>query len=409
MPRFGFVAALLAALGVGWFIGASWGGGGAVDSTDDELVALREDVARLRIALGERSGAAARTAELGAGEDPGASGREPPPADSRTFDVMAFDDAGVAFRALLAHGATMLDAGEDGHQTLLRTIDATFYAAPGAAHTDKLVGGAAQKSRYLYAVLRFAMNRDDQVGALAETVFRTMAEDPGRFEGLASGTLAIFTDRVAPMLPGLLGPTRMDRLRAQAKAVLAAAQSTQPACVQRVREDVQEALAAWAPPMAPAEAFLRLQRGDLSPEEASALLRRLDRASLAQLDVDTVIGPLIEHDPWRVIETLSRARLDEAMMGRLDTRILVAAAAGTLKQAVVHFWLRYTGRASFEKARTFLERGLQQASKATAGTFLLTALATKPPPDAAWIAWAEKRYEFSEDVRVALMRLREGK
>ena len=97
------------------------------------------------------------------------------------------------------------------------------------------------------------------------------------------------------------------------------------------------------------------------------------------------------------------------MIDRLDARIIQGVVAGRLKQAVVHYWLRYTGRGAFEAGKPFLERGLQAAGKDTAGTFLLTALACRPPADDAWVEWAEGRFEFTEEVQLALMRMRDAK
>lgn len=407
--------ALLAALGVGWLIGSMTAGSTRSAATDDETLALREEVARLRLALGERGptmrGASGTSASpsMGGGDDPGEV-LPPPPATygkTETFDIASFDDPDAAFQALLAYAATMLDRGEEGHFALLETISATFFEKPGETITEDLVGGEEQAMRFMYPILRFAMNREDQVADLTETVFKTMADDPKRFEALDDDTLELFTEGVAPMLPGMVGPTRIERFRGHARRILASELADQPHPVQRQRRDVQKALASWAPRMTKDEAFQRLQQGDISPEEATALLRRLDPADIARLDIDGLIGPLIERDPWTVISVLGRTKLDEGTRDRLDGRIIQAVADGRLKQTVVHYWLRYTGRESFDQARGFIERGLQASPKATAGTFLLTAIASKPGPDGDWLQWAEGRFEFSDEVRVALIRMRE--
>jgi len=75
----------------------------------------------------------------------------------------------------------------------------------------------------------------------------------------------------------------------------------------------------------------------------------------------------------------------------------------------VQYWLRYTGRTGWPKAREFIESGLQQADAETSGVFLMTALDLTPPPDEAWIAWAERTYTFSNRVRLFLQKRHEKK
>ncbi|MDF1700554.1 MAG: hypothetical protein P1V36_05285 [Planctomycetota bacterium] len=416
MSKPGLLIALLAALGVGWLIGSMTGAGGGSDMTHDEVAGLQEEVARLRLALGERG------PSLRASTGPAIKGREtaaepgemlpPPPATyakTDAFDITKHVDADIAFQALLAYAATMLDKGVDGHLALLHTLDRTLFDKPGEKIVDELVGGEDQMMRYTYPVLRFAMNREDQVADLTETLFKTMAEDPEQLKELDGDLFELFTESIAPMLPGMVGPKRMDRFRGYARAILDSDPATQPGVVQRQRRDIQKAMESWAPRMTKEEAFQRLQQGDVSPEEATALLRRLDPLDVARLDVDGVLGPLLEKDPWTVISVLGRAKLDASTIEALDTRVIQGAVGVKLKQSVVHYWLRYTGRGSFDRARPFLERGLQQSSKQSSGTFLLTALACKPGPDESWVQWAEERFELSEEVRVALIRMREQK
>ncbi len=408
MSKPGIVIAVLAALGVGWFLGSTFGGRGDGGGVSDEVAALREANARLRLALGERSpaGDGSQAPSMGGGSEV----LPPPPASyapTDRFDVTTFDHPDRAFQAFLAYAATMLDRGAEGHGPLLQTISATFFEPAGKKHVAELVGGEVHEMRYHYPLLRFVMNREDQVAELTETVFRTMAEEPKRFDGLHDDLLALFTEDAAPLLPGVVGAARLERFRAYARTILGTDRAAQPVSVQRRRADVQAVLASWQPRMTPEEAFQRLQQAELSPEEGSALLRQIARADIARLDVDRVLGPLIEQDPWTVIGVLGRAELDAGMIDRLDARIIQGVVAGRLKQAVVHYWLRYTGRGSFEDAKPFLERGLQAARKDTAGTFLLTALALRPPPAEDWIQWAEQRFEFSDEVRLALLRMRE--
>lgn len=399
----GLALALVAALAAGWLLSSVTGApGGGSPGADAEVARLREEVARLHMALGERDdrGPGAR---LGAGQDE--KGRQPAePGPRESFDVQAFDDADKAFRALLAYARTMLERGPDAHLALVATLDATFARQPGKGVTRGLLGSEERAARFLYPVLRFALTHQEQVADLCATVFRTMAEDPGHFARTEPGTLALFTGDLAPLLPGMVGPKRLERFRAWGRTILDTPEARQPRCVQQARRPVQRAMASWSPPVGPEEAAQRLQMGKLSPEEALAMLGRLRPEDLRRLDVGTLVGPLLERDPWRVMSVLARLRPDDATLGRLDERVIAAVVAGRLPQSAVQWWLRNTRRTRFADARAFLESGLRQADKATAGIFLLAALTLDPPCPEAWITWAQRTFRLSDDVRAALIR-----
>ncbi|MDA1194252.1 MAG: hypothetical protein O2894_03635 [Planctomycetota bacterium] len=412
MPKPALLAALLAALGVGWLIGSLATSQGRGSMPDDEAFALREENARLKLALGERGASLRPGAALGGhGAEPDELLPPPPisPDGAETFDVAKFTNADRAFQVFLAYIATMLDKGPAGHLELLATISATVFDSRGSKQTMQLVGGEERAARFKYPLLRFAMNREGQVADLTETVFKTMAREPQKLAALDHDLLQLFTDDVAIMLPGIVGPTRMERFRTYAREVLAAPLEQQPGSVQRVRRDIQQAMASWSPPLSPEEALARLQQGGLSPEESLALLQRLEPGALARIDIDCLVGPLLERDPWQVISFLAQAKLDDGTRGRLDGRIIQGAVQGSLNQAVLNYWLRHTARTGFPEAREFIERGLQQSAREAAGAFLLTALGLQPAPPADWIAWAEERYEFTEEVRVVLLKRRGGK
>jgi len=407
---------VLVALGAGWLLGTVGFGDGSV-SQDDERMQLREENARLHRALGERgprlnSVVGLRGARSGAAGTHESGAAHPPavvPERVEAFDLAKFEDPDLAFQTFLAYARTMLDRGADGHLALLATIDATFAQKAGEARVRELVGGEEQVVRYLYPVIRFALNHDAQVVDMTETVFRTMAEHPKRLEKISNNALGLFTEGVAVMLPGMVGPKRLARLRTHAQKILATPQAEQPRSVQRQRRDLQRALASWAPPVSVDEAIQRLQQGTASAEEAMALLRRLGPDDVKRLDLDALVGPLLETDGWRMIGVLSRLKPDEATLRRLDTRIVGAVNGGKMPQSLVQYWLRYTGRTGWPKAREFIESGLQQADAETSGVFLMTALDLTPPPDEAWIAWAERTYTFSNRVRLFLQKRHEKK
>jgi len=206
----------------------------------------------------------------------------------------------------------------------------------------------------------------------------------------------------------MVGPKRLERFSGYARAILEQPEAMQPRAIQRVRRDVQQVMASWAPPVSPEEAFLRLQQGDLSPEESLAMLSRLDPQDVGRLDLDALVGPLVERDPFRVLSALSRLKVDDATRAKLDGRVIQSVVSGKIPQNVVSWWLRMSGRFAWPKARDFVEQGLRQSGPETAGVFLLTALDLQPAPPQDWAAWAERTYEFTDRVRLELKRRRDA-
>ncbi|MDJ0522408.1 MAG: hypothetical protein QNJ90_10100 [Planctomycetota bacterium] len=411
-------ALLVVALGLGWLLGSQTGGGGDSDATDARVVSLQEENARLRRALGERGPTLDPGAGLqGTGPVPGAGtgttgsgGAEPAkgtPEEVTEFDIATFDHPDKAFRAFLAYADTMLKRGPEGHLALLETINETFAEKPGERIVEQLLGDEDQAVRYMYPLIRFALNHDAQIVDMTETIFKTMAENPQRFRELDDDPLEMFTEGVAVMLPGMVDAKRLERFRGYAVAMLETPEDSQPRSVQRQRRDIQRAMESWAPPVSTEEALQRLRDGNLKPEEAASLLRRLGPEDVRGLDLDALVGPLLERDGWRVMTLISRLRPDPGSMAKLDARFLRAATSGSQHPQMVRTWLHWTGRRSWDKSRDFIEAGLQAGTVKTNGHFLMAAMGMRPPPDDEWIDWAERTYEFDDTTRLFLKRRRE--
>ena len=413
------VALATALLGVGWLLGAHLPDRPSpeyVAALDRDAEELRGEVRRLQRLLGERGpllegGPRLTGTDTAAASPTLASAAGPSSALPKTesFDITAFDDPDEAFQALLAYTATRLGKGPDGHLALLETLNATFAEKPGEEVLQNLVGTEEQAIRYLYPILRFAMNHDAQVADMTETIFKTMAENPQRLEKIDHDMLQLFTQGVSFMLPGMVGEERLGEFRAHARKILDAPRESQPRSVQRERRSIQKALESWAPTLSADEALKRLRAGGTSPEEALSLLRRVSAEQIASLDLDALLGPMLQTDGFRVISMIGRLKPDAATMGRLDQRVLRGASDGTTPQSLVQYYLRHTGRQAWREARPFLEAGLRQAPRETAGIFLMAALQMRDGPDEEWIAWAERTYEFSDRVRLALKQRKKGR
>ena len=125
-----------------------------------------------------------------------------------------------------------------------------------------------------------------------------------------------------------------------------------------------------------------------------SLLRRLGPADVRGLDLDALVGPLLEKDGWRVMTLISRLQPDAGTLAKLDARFLRAMGAGSVRSHMVPAWLRWTCRRSWDGAKDFVEAGLQGGSVKTNGALLMAAMGLNPKPDDEWIDWAEQTYEF---------------
>lgn len=392
---------VLAALGVGYLVGATTYSTGRKTEEQAEIRTLREEVERWRLALGAR----------GPRLDPGITLRgrggrdEPDPGDGAgdTFDVTKFDNAEDAFRALIDHAAVRLVAGTpEDHLALLEVINRSLFRNPGKSIARQMLGTNEQAARFHYPLLRFALNYDVEVAALTETVFRTMAEDPQRLRNLSDGLLEVFVEDIGYVLPGMVGPTRMQTLSGYGHRILETPSEEQPESVRRLRRDVQRVLDSWAPPLRPEEALARLREGRGAPEEIASLLGRLAPEMFATLDLDALIGPLLERDGFRVLGLLVRLRPDEDTLAKLDRRVTAGVLRGAGDPAFVPYYLRFTGRDTWDQGRDFIEGGLQQAQGDALGSFAVAALGIGRGPPADWIRWVLGTYKFPPEVRRAL-------
>lgn len=151
-------------------------------------------------------------------------------------------------------------------------------------------------------------------------------------------------------------------------------------------------------------AFARLRRGSLSADETLALLGKITADQARGLDLDELLGPILETDGYKVVRLLGRLEPTRETLGRLDQRLIQGVAAGATSQAVLAHYLRYTGRYTWVRARPLVEAGLELSPSETRGVFLLAALDMDDGPEEAWIAWAREHYKYSDAVNVLLRR-----
>jgi hypothetical protein len=400
----------VAAGAVGWLLGAAAGPSAAARGAADpaeaaEVRALRAEVARLEGLLEEAEPALAAASVAAAARPPdaatGANGAMAPPAGeaAAAFAWLEAGDPEEAVRLFLAWCAAALARGLEGHLELLRVLDAHLTDPTKRERIEALVGSEEEAVRLLYPVLRFAVLHDQQVADLLETTLETMAERPSFFAEMEDDTLELFTEGIGMAMPGVVDEARLARMRAHAVKVLEAPEAGQPRAIQRNRRRLEGLLRAWVPPLAPEEALARLRAGDVQGEEVLALLRRVPPELRGGLDLEPLLGPLVETGSWRALRELERLEIDASTRAALDRRVTDAARLGRADGHAVGSYLRATGRDTFAKALPFLDAGLTAGGRAPDAMALAAMRMPGGPESQEWLRGVRERYDLSEGVR----------
>ncbi len=312
------------------------------------------------------------------------------------FSLEGVSTADEASRRLMAYVAARLAEGEKGHLELFKTLDRDIVKNK---QLEALLGSEEEAARHVYPWVKFLVGHDEQIVAMTETVYRTMAEDPAFFAEADHDTLEVFTEGLGVVLPGAASEETMGRLRAHARRILDTAAESQPEAIRANRRRIERLMPAWAPLLTSAEAAERLRRGDVLPAEALAYLRRLTPEDLRTVDVVAILGPLVEAGDPTVRRILPALALDDRTLSTLDQRYIDSAAQ---KNAWwVGAYLEATGRREWVRARPFVEAGLRKGG-ATADAFAtaLATLAERPPAD--YVRAVVEGYALSEATQASL-------
>jgi hypothetical protein len=306
---------------------------------------------------------------------------EPPLGSARVGAPLDLSGAttGDEMRArLFAYAAAHLTEGREAHLALYRTLDRLFTDGTLA----RLLADEQEGPRTVYPLARFLVKRAEGVAALAESVFRTAAEQPAAFEGTAAATFELFADEVGPILAGALGDPRLQRLRGHVQAILDQPADRQPQPLRANRTALQRLIGRWAPVENPADALARLESGQAKGREAVALLRRVRPEDRARLDLVKLLGPVLDEGDVAAFTSDLAAGFDAHTLAALDARLVDASARlGTLSDWHLRRWLELTGRPGFESARGLLELAMRQGGPtADAAALALLGLAPRPTP-----------------------------
>lgn len=294
---------------------------------------------------------------------------------------------------LFAFAAAQLAQGPQGHRALYRALDGLLAKDQPL---ERLLASEERLAPHLYPLARFLMERDEQLVDMLETLLATAADEPAFFEGTDDETFELFSQGLGPLLPGMLSPERLERIRGQVERVLATSAEAQPRGVRKLRSDLERLLSACMPRLASKEAAARLAAGGLAPREALALLRQVAPEDRGSLDLVELLGPLVESGDARAFTADLFQGLDARDRSRLDQRLL-AAPGLRLTDWHLRTWLEATGRSSWEAAGDFLTQALQRGAP-LADQAALTLLHLRPRPSAEVVDGLLKRHALDPRV-----------
>jgi hypothetical protein len=206
------------------------------------------------------------------------------------------------------------------------------------------------------------------------------------------------------MLPGAVPPDRLATFRGYAKKILDTPEEQQPEAVRRNRKEIERALERyWAEPTTVEQALEKLKSGELSPNDAARLLRGLPPETLATVDVNGLLGPLLAAGRWEAIRALQGLPAGTAEPAVLDTHVLSGMEQGKMNPYMLREYLNTTGRGSWEKARAFFDTAFLQGEKSQAAAADgLTRLMQAQRPDKAYVEDVILRYQLPDDVKKRL-------
>lgn len=208
--------------------------------------------------------------------------------------------------------------------------------------------------RFLYPLLKFAVHHEGQVVDLMATTFRAMAETPQALDGLDDDTLEVFTEGIAMVLPGAVGPDQLAKFSGWVEAVLATPRGSLPRSIEGNRGDLARLLQMWAPPLTVEQALAVLAQPDaLPPDRLASIVRRMPKEALAKVDLLPVLGPLIDRGDYTAVRLLQQVEVSPGDLAVLDRREIAAVNRGDGLPPSTY--LGATRRGGFEAARGFFD------------------------------------------------------
>ncbi len=299
----------------------------------------------------------------------------------------------------MRYAAQKLAEGPEGHKELFRELDRLMQ--------DKEVRQVFRDEQQLmplaYPWVKFLVDRDRQVVAMMETIYRTAAEDPQWFEGLDDDPMEMFAEGLALLLPGVADEEQLARFRAYAEKIVALPKESLPGALQKNLSDIQRDIEWWSPPVKPEDLVKALEDPGVPVAKKIGLLRRADPAALRGVDLTPILAAGIRDGNSQALYLVQRFR-DSVSVATLDTAFLDAAASGSQQWHQISAYASATQRNTWETLRPFLDTGLGRGGKATeafAGSLVFFRHLQIPKE---YVATVVSTYALPEQVRTQIKR-----
>jgi hypothetical protein len=299
-------------------------------------------------------------------------------------------------RRFMKFAAQKLAAGPEGHLELLRELDRVTQNPEYQKLFDE-----EEAMRLIYPWLKFAMDREDQVIAMTETIYKTAAEEPAWFEGLDNDTIEVFTEGVATVLPGAIGEDQLERFRGYVGKILAMPEESLPKALKRNTGDFKRNLKYWAGPVSTEDALKQLMDPNVSNAVKLQLLKRLDPNEARGVDVVGILAQALKQDSYTALRVAGRFPLSGGDIVALDRAVLQGAKNGKVHGWSLRSYLEATNRKTWDAARPFIEDGLRSGEKA-ANVFAqaLAWLPERPPKE--FVQGVLETYELQAGIKAYL-------
>jgi len=405
------VLAWVATLGGAWWLGGNSASTAATTpSGGQSVVELERENERLRNMLGMdepaldgNPGGADDSSNGGnkSGDAAAANGKTPlltlkaaeeeiEPSD--TIDLDSVTDAADFFRKVRAYALAMFPKGKEGHLALLKMMD---RLVKDRALQNRIGQSERQIIPYVYPMVKFLVNNDQQVVGFADTVFDTMANDPKALEGFDDDTLEMFTEGMGPLLPSVVSDKSMQRFRDYARIILETPEDQQPESVRKNRSEVQRLQRYWDPEAAARKALEALQSGDLQPAQVASMLREIGPEMITKHNLWGSVASLLAAGDGNAMRLLRGAKLDARTIDELDRGLLEGVDSGNLQLWSLNNYLGATNRGKWAEAQPLIETILDRNTKAAEQlSYTLSNLPEKPPKE--WVVWLIERHTMAE-------------
>ncbi|MCZ6574536.1 MAG: hypothetical protein O7C98_15365 [Planctomycetota bacterium] len=275
------------------------------------------------------------------------------------FTLEGVNTAAELSRRFMAYADRKLKEGPEGRLELYRALDGLTQGP----ELHRLFRSEADIAPLAYPWFKFLMDRNHQVAALMEDLYKKAASEPAWFEGTDDDTLEIFTEGMAVMLPGFADAEMMERMTGYVEQILQHDKERVPKAVQRNRREFQRNLEFWSGPVSAEDALQQLQDPSLSNAAAMELLRRVDPSALKGIDVQPILVTALKQGNRNAMGVIAKLGAGAGDQRVFDSAFMEAIGAGSYNQWQIRTYLDVTRRSKWADARYFMEEGLSRGGK----------------------------------------------